>query len=146
MSIGGKIARLDPLRDTLFNVNAFGDAIPSARFMGGREFEILMCKDQMAPTKKEITRVLRQKVTLSHSVVAHSGPFQGKNFKWSVSESELTKGERAAVVSLYLAMMALTCLKLSGAEGPTWVEGPFIDNKLFLDLIAAKSVEDVLLS
>ena len=31
---------LDPARDTLVNVNAFGEPVPSARFMGGREFEI----------------------------------------------------------------------------------------------------------
>ena len=40
MAIGGKRMMLDPTRDTLVNVNAFGEAVPSARFMGGREFEM----------------------------------------------------------------------------------------------------------
>ena len=145
MAIGGRGHSLNPLRDTLINVNAFGDSIPSARFMGGREFEILICGDQVTPTKKEIMKVLKQVVTLSPSVVAHSGPFQGKRSEWSIAESKLTKGERAAVISLYLAMMTLTCLELSGAEGSIWIEGPFIDNKLFLDLIAAKSGVNVLI-
>ena len=40
-SVGGSLAGLDPARDTLANVDAFGRAVPSARFMGGREFERL---------------------------------------------------------------------------------------------------------
>ena len=36
MSVGGKEVALDPKRDTLINVNAFGNPVPSARFMGGR--------------------------------------------------------------------------------------------------------------
>ena len=30
---------LDPSRDTLINVNGLGNPVPSARFMGGREFD-----------------------------------------------------------------------------------------------------------
>ena len=37
----GPIDRLDPNRDCLANVDAFGRPVPSARFMGGREFELL---------------------------------------------------------------------------------------------------------
>ncbi|MGL4405585.1 MAG: FGGY family carbohydrate kinase, partial [Notoacmeibacter sp.] len=40
MAVGGKPVELDPTRDTLINVNALGHAVPSARFMGGREYEI----------------------------------------------------------------------------------------------------------
>ena len=42
MAIGGVDVELDPARDTLVNVNAFGEPVPSARFMGGREFETLL--------------------------------------------------------------------------------------------------------
>ena len=38
MAVGGRRVALEPGRDTLVNVNAFGDPVPSARFMGGREF------------------------------------------------------------------------------------------------------------
>ena len=41
MAIGGAAVELDPARDTLVNVNALGDPVPSARFMGGREFSLL---------------------------------------------------------------------------------------------------------
>ena len=39
MAIGGRETALDPARDTLINVNALGDPVPSARFMGGRELD-----------------------------------------------------------------------------------------------------------
>ncbi|TGP55948.1 carbohydrate kinase, partial [bacterium M00.F.Ca.ET.229.01.1.1] len=41
MAVGGGRVELDPARDTLVNVNALGDPVPSARFMGGREFSML---------------------------------------------------------------------------------------------------------
>ncbi|MET0745529.1 MAG: carbohydrate kinase, partial [Microvirga sp.] len=34
-AVGGDLGRLDPARDTLANVDAFGRPVPSARFMGG---------------------------------------------------------------------------------------------------------------
>ena len=40
-AVGGDIDQLDPNRDTLANVSAFGDPVACARFMGGREFERL---------------------------------------------------------------------------------------------------------
>ena len=40
-AVGGDLDHLDPKRDTLANVDALGRAVPSARFMGGREFELL---------------------------------------------------------------------------------------------------------
>jgi hypothetical protein len=36
---------LDPARDVLVNVNALGQPVPSARFMGGREYELIRAGD-----------------------------------------------------------------------------------------------------
>ena len=146
MAVGGKPRPLDPTRDTLMNVNAFGDPVPSARFMGGREFEMLTHGASMTPSEGDIALVLDQGVTLSPAVVSTSGPFQGRQAKWSVPEVQLNAGERTTVISLYLAMMALTCLELTGAEGPILTEGPFAKNTLFLDLVAAASGRQVMSS
>ncbi|MFD1807147.1 hypothetical protein ACFSHQ_00750 [Gemmobacter lanyuensis] len=40
MTMGGAAVTLDPARDVLVNVNALGAPVPSARFMGGREWEL----------------------------------------------------------------------------------------------------------
>jgi sugar (pentulose or hexulose) kinase len=146
MAVGGKPQRLDPTRDTLMNVSAFGDPVPSARFMGGREFEMLTHGAPLTPTEDDIATVLMQGVTLSPAVVPTSGPFQGRQAEWSVPKVRLHDGERTVVISLYLAMMALTCLELTGAEGPILTEGPFAKNTLFLDLVAAASGRQVMSS
>jgi sugar (pentulose or hexulose) kinase len=41
------------------------------------------------------------------------------------------------VVSFYLALMTAECLSLTGAEGPTVVEGPFAGNRLYLEMLAS---------
>ena len=40
MAVGGK-GRLDPKADMLANVDVRGEPVPTARFMGGREFSVL---------------------------------------------------------------------------------------------------------
>ena len=42
MAMGARKVALDEARDTLINVNALGDPVPSARFMGGRAFSTLI--------------------------------------------------------------------------------------------------------
>lgn len=146
MAIGGEPRRLDPARDTLMNVNAFGDPVPSARFMGGREYELLTGDVSATPSEADIANVLRRRVVLSPAVVPTCGPFQGRTAGWTTPPEHLSAGERAAVISFYLAMMALTCLELVGADGAIVAEGPFAKNALFLDLVAAASGRSVVSS
>lgn len=145
MAIGGAARALDPARDTLINVNALGQPVPSARFMGGREFEMLRVGAAARPTVSDITAVLDAGAMLLPAVVPESGPFQGRSARWSVSPERLAPGEYAAVVSLYMALMTVTCLDMVGAEGPILAEGPFARNTLFLDMLCALTGRAVLL-
>ncbi|MFD0979585.1 FGGY-family carbohydrate kinase [Tropicimonas aquimaris] len=145
MAVGGHATQLDPSRDTLINVNALGQPVPSARFMGGREYELLMQGQPVTPTPEDLDTVLSRGAMLLPSVVSESGPFQGRRHEWTVPEDALSPGERAAVISLYLAMMAETCLGMIGAGGQTLTEGPFSRNRLFLDMLAVATGRPVLL-
>ncbi|MFL4997873.1 MAG: FGGY family carbohydrate kinase, partial [Microvirga sp.] len=60
-AVGGYLDHLDSKRDTLANVDALGRAVPSARFMGGREFELLT-KGQGTATPEAIHRVLEERI------------------------------------------------------------------------------------
>ena len=122
MAIGGRAVALDPARDTLINVDAYGDAVPSARFMGGREFEVA-AQGAAGCEAGDVAAVLERGVMLLPSVEPQSGPFQGRKAGWTVEPEG--PGERFAAVSFYLAMMTATCLGMIGAEGPVVVEGPF---------------------
>lgn len=133
MAIEGAAVVLDPARDTLMNASAFGAPVPSARFMGGREFEIIREGATGLPTEAERARVLRDQVMLLPAVVGESGPFKGRTARWTAMPQ--TDGERIFALSLYLALMADTCLDLIGARGPCVVEGPFAANADFLQML-----------
>lgn len=133
MAVQGQLVAMDMRRDTLVNVDAFGQPTPSARFMGGREYEIM--RPQTAPpTAADIRAVLASRAFLLPAVEPASGPFQGRTAHWT--DPGLTPGERSAALSFYLAMMTCECLGMIGAAGPVVVEGPFAENTLYLDMLA----------
>ena len=137
MAIGGRAVELDPARDTLINVDARGDMVPSARFMGGREFDRMTEGFPRDCDEQDIAAVLQRGAMLLPSVETRSGPFQGRAHRWTVPETSLSGGQRFAAVSFYLALMTATGLEMTGADGPTLVEGPFADNPDYLDMLAA---------
>ena len=139
MSVGGTPGTLDPARDTLANVNAFGDVVPSARFMGGREHDIALAGQQVEPEEAHMTEVLTKGVMLLPSVVPETGPFPGAQHRWIGGEPPLGSGVRSAAVACYLAMVTHRCLQLIGHQGDVIVEGPFARNHAYLTLLAAAS-------
>lgn len=146
MAVGGQPAALDPARDTLINVNAFGDPVPSARFMGGREHARLM-GGRTAPRDAgaDADTVLARGIMHLPAVEQGSGPYQGRRPRWSgADESTLSDGERAAAVAYYLALVTGTCLEIIAAAGPGFVEGPFAGNPHFLEMLAAVTDRPVL--
>ena len=135
MAVGGASLSLDPARDVLVNVNALGQPVPSARFMGGREYEIVRAGAEVIPTDADRNAVLAEGIALLPAVEPGSGPFQGRVMRWLGREASL--GERMVALSRYLAMMTDTCLTLTGAAGPVIVEGPFARSPDFLSMLAA---------
>lgn len=134
MAIGGGATALDPARDTLINVDARGDPVPSARFMGGREYEIVREGREPAYDDADIANVLARCVMLLPAVEPGSGPFRGRPSGWTAPPG--SHGERFVALSWYLALMTATCLSLIEADGPTIVEGPFANNDQFLAMLS----------
>lgn len=144
-AIGGEEIRLDPARDTLINVNALGQSVPSARFMGGREFEILNKALSGTPTSEDKLVVLRSETMLLPAIVGGSGPFPGHQHMW-INAERATPAQHRVTASYYLASMTATCLSLIGARGPNIVEGPFSTNPDFLDMLSAATGRPTLVS
>lgn len=137
MAVGGDQVALDPQRDVLVNVNAFGDPVPSARFMGGREHDLATGGPYPAPTMAEQDAVLREGVMLLPAVVSDSGPFRGHRARWIGDEPEIGSARRGAAVAFYLALVSAQCLALIGHRGPIIVEGPFARNDAYQRMLAA---------
>lgn len=134
MSVNGRSTALDPARDTLVNVNALGQAVPSARFMGGREYEIIRAGGDTEVTDAARATVLADHIMLLPAVEPSSGPFRGRAASWTFEPAE--QGQRMAALGFYLALMTKTCLDLVGADGTVIIEGPFARNRAYLDMLA----------
>ncbi|MDZ4085280.1 MAG: FGGY-family carbohydrate kinase [Tabrizicola sp.] len=134
MALGGRAVELDASRDVLVNVNALGQPVPTARFMGGREMEEIMGGRIVEPSDGDLLGVLEGRVMAMPSLHPGTGPFPGKRFGWAGGEPE--GGARMAAASFYAALMGAECLALAGAEGPVIVEGAFGGNLAFLRMLA----------
>jgi sugar (pentulose or hexulose) kinase len=135
---GGSIEHLDPDRDCLANVDAFGRPVPSTRFMAGREFAILTEGSHAEPTDREVSRVVVEGIMALPTFAPGNGPFGKGKGHWTVDPAGLSPGERVAAASLYSVMVTEACLALTGAAGPVIVEGPFARNRLFLSALAQR--------
>lgn len=144
MAVGGKPVTLDPALDTLVNVNAFGEAVPSARFMGGREHDIALGGASVNADIAQMQDVLAQATMLLPAVVPETGPFAEDRAHWHGPEPQLGSGQRCAAVAFYLALVTSRCLKLIGHEGPVVVEGPFAQNLPYLWMLGVASASPVI--
>jgi sugar (pentulose or hexulose) kinase len=135
-AVGGRADHLDERRDTLANVDAFGRAVPSGRFMGGREYELLVGPDAPKPTEAEVLKVVGTGIIPGPGWAGATGPFPKASPRWLVDPTTLSPGERAAAASVYLALMTETVLGLTSAAGPIIVEGPFGGNAVFTAALA----------
>lgn len=145
MAVGGNKVALDPARDTLVNVNALGYPVPSARFMGGREFSLLTEGQSEDWAAQDVEAAFARTALLLPSTQQGSGPFPHHAAAW-LNADGISNGQRFAAISFYLALMTATCLDLIGADGPAIVEGPFARNPLFTQMLAAATTRAVIAS
>lgn len=136
MSVGGDQTQLDPKRDTLINVNAIGDPVPSARFMGGREYDTILTDGATEYSEDDMIRVAQTGPMLLPSIIPESGPFQNRMARWTGPEPPQGSIERTVATGFYLALMATECLALTGHNGTIIVEGPFAGNPSFCTMLA----------
>ncbi|WP_416408064.1 FGGY-family carbohydrate kinase [Agrobacterium rosae] len=145
--VGASLEKLDPARDTLVNVDAFGKPVPSARFMGGREFEMLTAGIK-PPSEAELgvalDAVLADEILYLPNAVEGSGPYPGRKGQWL--NKPRSEAERHVAASLYAAMMTASCLSLIGDAQTTIVEGPFGSNVVYTQALAAMTGSDVLVT
>jgi sugar (pentulose or hexulose) kinase len=140
---GGSLNGLDPKRDCLANVDAYGHAVPSSRFMAGREFEMI-AGGAGDPTAEAVERTIANRTMALPTFAPGTGPFGASEGRWVhkgtalADPSTLALPTRSAAASLYAALVTEACLELAGAQGSVIVEGPFAKNALFLSMLAQR--------
>jgi sugar (pentulose or hexulose) kinase len=134
MANRGDLRRLREERDMLANVNAFGAPVATARYMGGREYEAI-CQGDEDPTVEALSEVIASGAMALPSF-ASAGPYSGRPGRLDRSES-LGGVQRAALATLYSALMTTQLIESLGAAGEIFVDGPMARNPLFARLLAA---------
>lgn len=137
MALGASTARLDPARDMLAYVDARGEALPAAKFMGGREFATLLEGASSACDEEDVTALFASGALALPSFVANGGPFPGVPGR-VVGALPQRPGARAALASLYAVLVTDYLLTKLGADaGAVVVEGSFAGNDVFCSALAA---------
>ena len=145
--LGLSLAGIDPERDTLANVDLSGAPVPSARFMAGREFELIAAAGaQPEPDPACVGYIIERRIMMLPTLVPGSGPFRnrrGGSSPVGIVQS-LNLEERVALASLYVGLVTHASLTALGARGPIVVEGPFNRNMLYLSVLARLTRRPVL--
>jgi L-fuculokinase len=136
MAHGSDLSRLRESDDMLANVDALGQAVPTARFMGGREYEAILGPSDgpVVPTHEALASILRRRAFALPSAGAASEPsgFAGRLIRTEGLKTE----ERAALATAYLALRTDQRLSDLGATGDIVIDGPLTANRLYVDLLA----------
>jgi L-fuculokinase len=143
MAPGAPLATLAPGRDQLVNVSVECQAVPTARFMGGREFSVLCAgADPSLATLAALDEVLDQGWAVTPSFAESGGPHQGSRGRiwqhgkpWAPGIAGVPQHLRPALAALYGAHMTAELVESlstnNAAPAPVVVEGPLADNEVY---------------
>lgn len=134
-TINGELGTLDEHKDMLANVDAYGRATPTIRFMGGREWETL--RSEVNATLEDISFILENGVFALPSFASSGGPFAGYQGYIETRGIMLTPAQQSALADVYVALMTDYCIDLLGESDTTVVEGAFSNNVNFLTLLSS---------
>lgn len=133
-AVGSDAQNLDEKRDNLWMVDVFERPVACARFMAGRERECIAGNAPLAD-HQTIMAVLKSG-TFALPGFAPGGPFPGLKGA-IIGKTPIPEAERAAVASLYIALMADATLDSIAATGPLIVEGPLAEDEITLTALAS---------
>ncbi|HEV7385181.1 MAG TPA: carbohydrate kinase, partial [Phenylobacterium sp.] len=142
------VSALSETRDCLVNVDAYGRPIPSARFMGGREVEILSGIDtrriDIKPDQPDLLAAVPAVVSAGSRALPTFtpgvGPFPTGRGRWI--DMPIDAAGRRAAVCLYAALVADRALDLIGARERILVEGRFAEAQVFVRALASLRPRD----
>jgi L-fuculokinase len=137
MARGAPLERLRAELDMLANVDVRGEPVPSMRFHGGREYAAIAGESglELVPTLDDLRRVIAQGTLALPSFSDQGGPFAARRGR-ALPGLPQSARERAALASLYCALMIDLCLDRLGAEGEIVVEGRMARSPALLAAVA----------
>lgn len=137
MHARGNLAGLSLRRDALANCDIYGDPVACARFMGGREYEVI-CERLGGNLDAPVSSVDVQTAVNNFWMITPdfsdgNGPFGGLD---PVLHCPVPAVSAGAIATLYCALMIDQRLDDLQASGPIYIEGAFLKNPLLCHLVA----------
>ena len=132
----GSKANLDPQADMLANVNVRGEPVPCARFMGGREFAVLAGDTPPEVKEADVAAVVASGALALPAFSDQGGPFAGRHGRIDGDLPD-RPAARAALATLYCALMTDHLVGRLAAASPLIVDGGFARTPAFAAVLAA---------
>ncbi|NTI26455.1 carbohydrate kinase [Rhizobium rhizogenes] len=126
---------LDKDRDMLANVTIDQSPVVTARFMGGREYELISKSARVPITITDIENAIR-KGQMALPSFAAGGPFPGQT-GCLLGPPPADERARAAIATLYLACMTSVTLELVESQNTIIIDGGLANNPVYPQLVAA---------
>jgi sugar (pentulose or hexulose) kinase len=127
--------RLDPARDMLANVTVDGEPVATIRFMGGREYDVISGQARQEVSEDMLRRAIaRGQMALPSFAAGGPFPLRAGRFVGPPPESA---AERAAIATLYVAMMTAASLDLVSSSGDIILDGGLALNVALCATLAA---------
>ncbi len=119
----------------LCNLDAQGALVPTARFMAGREYAAIAGPEgaRIMPTPEGLNSVLAAGA-LALPSFAPGGPFPSATGRL-LAAAALPPEARAALATLYCALMVDNRLERLGVSGDILIDGPLAANPLFARIL-----------
>ena len=118
----------------LSNIDVYGKAVPTMRFMGGREYDYLLEKFKLTSKLKPIANFNLEDYLIYPSY-ASGGAF--KISKINISKYKKLKKEQIYyLVCLYIAFMLNYCLNKMNSKNTIILDGPITKNLMIMKLLS----------
>jgi sugar (pentulose or hexulose) kinase len=129
------VRTLDASKDIVANVSVFGKTVASCRFFGGKEFEIVSAGAKQVGNMADVAALVARGVVALPSFTDSGGPMPGTAGR--IVGTLQNDGERHALASIYCAQMTAQSLDAITSRGDIVVDGPFSQNEVYLQVLAA---------
>jgi len=129
------LIKLNPRLDMLANIDVYGKAVPTMRFMGGREYDTLIKKFKI------LSNVKPQDNFKFEDYLIYPGYAPGGAFKFNKLNTRkflsLKKGQIYYLICLYIAFELNFCLDKMNSKNTIILDGPITKNSTMMNLLSS---------
>lgn len=134
-TINGQLKYMDESKDMLANVDVKGQATPTIRFMGGREWAAL--KGNSPASISDVLHILESSIFALPSFSEQGGPFACYKGQLVNGKKLISESQKSALADLYLALISNYCLEKIQSADDIFVAGVLSSNPFYLEHLAS---------